>query len=92
MQETRGLTAWARGNELPASSFTAIGAFSEATLGYYDPDRQEYPEIPVDGRVEVLTLAGAFQGVLQRPRRRIGTLAACPPPWTWSPSCGNWSA
>ncbi|SEK55352.1 hypothetical protein SAMN04515665_10319 [Blastococcus sp. DSM 46786] len=53
-----GLTEWATGHELPGSSFTAIGAFSEATLGYYDLDEQEYAEIPVDGQVEVLTLAG----------------------------------
>ena len=52
------LTDWATRNRLPASSFTGIGAFSEATLGYYDLDEQEYAEIPVDGQVEVLTLAG----------------------------------
>ena len=53
-----GLTGWATDNRLPGSAFTTIGAFSEATLGYYDLDRQEYAEIPVDEQVEVLTLAG----------------------------------
>lgn len=53
-----GLTDWATENQLPGSSFTGIGAFSEATLGFYDLDRQEYAEIPVDGQVEVLALAG----------------------------------
>ena len=53
-----GLTDWAAESELPGSSFTAIGAFAEATLGYYDLDRQEYLEIPVEEQVEVLTLAG----------------------------------
>jgi predicted DNA-binding protein with PD1-like motif len=48
------LTDWASGNDLPGSSFTGVGAFSEATLGYYVLDRQEYDEIPV----EVLVLAG----------------------------------
>ena len=52
------LTAWARDNHLPASSFTAIGAFSEVTLGYYDLDQQEYLEIAIDDQVEVLVLAG----------------------------------
>ncbi|MGY2065159.1 PPC domain-containing DNA-binding protein [Blastococcus sp. SYSU DS0619] len=52
------LTEWARSLELPAASFTAIGAFAEATLGFYDLDEQRYLEIPVDGQVEVLTLAG----------------------------------
>jgi predicted DNA-binding protein with PD1-like motif len=53
-----GVTEWAAHSELPGSSFTGIGAFSEATLGYYDLDEQEYVEIPVDGQVEVLVLAG----------------------------------
>jgi predicted DNA-binding protein with PD1-like motif len=53
-----GLTEWAVGHDLPGSSFTAVGAFSETTLGYYDLDEQEYAEIPVDSQVEVLTLAG----------------------------------
>lgn len=52
------LTGWASETDLPASSFTGIGAFSEATLGYYDLDEQEYAEIPVDGQVELLVLAG----------------------------------
>ncbi|MGY1839108.1 MULTISPECIES: PPC domain-containing DNA-binding protein [unclassified Modestobacter] len=53
-----GLTDWATANELPATSFTGIGAFSEATLGYYDLDEQEYAEIPVPDQVEVLALTG----------------------------------
>jgi predicted DNA-binding protein with PD1-like motif len=53
-----GLTGWAVGNELPAGSFTAIGAFSRATLGFYDLDAREYAHIEVDEQVEVLTLAG----------------------------------
>ena len=54
----RTLTDWATGTDLPGSSFTGIGAFAEATLGYYDLEAQEYDEIPVDGQVEVLVLAG----------------------------------
>ncbi|MCZ2824400.1 MULTISPECIES: PPC domain-containing DNA-binding protein [unclassified Modestobacter] len=53
-----GLAGWAEENDLPGSSFTGIGAFSSATLGYYDIDEQEYVEIPVPDQVEVLTLAG----------------------------------
>jgi predicted DNA-binding protein with PD1-like motif len=52
------LAGWAADTRLPASSFTGIGAFSEATLGYYDLDDQEYVDIPVDGQAEVLVLAG----------------------------------
>ncbi|MGY2081729.1 PPC domain-containing DNA-binding protein [Modestobacter sp. SYSU DS0657] len=53
-----GLTDWATENRLPATSFTGIGAFSEATLGFYDLDDQEYAEIPVTDQVEVLALTG----------------------------------
>ncbi|MGY1845293.1 PPC domain-containing DNA-binding protein [Modestobacter sp. SYSU DS0875] len=53
-----GLTDWATEHRLPATSFTGIGAFSEATLGFYDLDDQEYAEIPVADQVEVLALTG----------------------------------
>lgn len=53
-----GLTDFARNNGLTAASLTAIGAFSEATLGYFDMERTEYKEIPVNEQVEVLSLVG----------------------------------
>lgn len=52
------LTAWATQHEVPSSSFAGIGAFSDAVLGYYDLEDQQYVEIPVDDQVEVLVLAG----------------------------------
>ena len=52
------LEAFAREHEITAARFTAIGAFSEATLGYFDWERKEYEEIPLAEQVEVLTLAG----------------------------------
>lgn len=52
------LTEWATEHEVRASSFSGIGAFSEATLGYYDLDSQDYLEIPVSEQVELLVLAG----------------------------------
>lgn len=53
-----GLVSFARDEGLTAASFTAIGAFSDVTLGYFDWDRKEYREIPLDEQVEVLMLAG----------------------------------
>lgn len=53
-----GLTSFAKENGLTASSVTAIGAFSDARLGYYDIERKEYDEIPVEEQVEVLSLMG----------------------------------
>jgi len=52
------LTAFARDRRLGASHFTAIGAFSETTLGYFDRERREYAKIPLREQVEVLSLTG----------------------------------
>ncbi len=52
------LTNFANENHLDAASFTAIGAFSNATLGYFDVEKKEYEKIPVHEQVEVLSLLG----------------------------------
>jgi predicted DNA-binding protein with PD1-like motif len=53
-----GLTRFADEQKLGASAFTAIGAFSEATLGYFDWEKKDYERIPVKDQVEVLALVG----------------------------------
>jgi predicted DNA-binding protein with PD1-like motif len=53
-----GLTEFARRRGLTASHLTAIGAFSQAVLGYFDRDRRDYRRIPVSEQVEVLSLIG----------------------------------
>jgi predicted DNA-binding protein with PD1-like motif len=53
-----GLSGFAKENGLDAASLTAIGAFSDATLGYFNIERKEYEEIPVGEQVEVLSLVG----------------------------------
>jgi uncharacterized protein len=52
------LSTFARGQSLRASHFQAIGGFSRATLGYFDPARRKYEEIPVREQVEVVSLLG----------------------------------
>ena len=54
----RELTSFAQENELGASHFTAIGAFRDVTLGYFDRDSKKYKEIPIEEQVEVLSLVG----------------------------------
>lgn len=58
------LEAFANEHSLVASRITAIGAFSSATLGYFNWDSKEYERIEVDEQVEVLSLVGdiALQG------------------------------
>lgn len=52
------ITSFARKNGLDAASVTAIGAFSDAKLGYFDIEKMEYDTIPLEEQVEVLTLVG----------------------------------
>jgi len=52
------LTAFARTQRLSGSHFTAIGAFSEVTLGYFDRHRKDYRRIVIAEQVEVLSLVG----------------------------------
>jgi predicted DNA-binding protein with PD1-like motif len=53
-----GLHSFAGANSLTAARFTAIGAFSDAKLGYFDRERKGYAEIVVREQVEVLSLLG----------------------------------
>jgi predicted DNA-binding protein with PD1-like motif len=52
------LEAFAREHRISAARFTAIGAFSEVKLGYFERERKEFLEIPLDEQVEVLSLLG----------------------------------
>jgi len=52
------LTAFARERQLTAARFTAIGAFRDATLGYFDWTSKSYEKIPMREQVEVLSLVG----------------------------------
>jgi predicted DNA-binding protein with PD1-like motif len=53
-----GMLDFAKQQTLDAASFTAIGAFSSVTLGFFDRERMDYKKIPVDDQVEVLSLVG----------------------------------
>ena len=49
---------FANTNRLVDSQLTAIGAFSEVTLGYFDRQQKTYRKIPLKEQVEVLSLTG----------------------------------
>jgi predicted DNA-binding protein with PD1-like motif len=53
-----GLMDVAKEWRLRGSHFTAIGAFREVTLGYWDPERKDYRRIHLQEQVEVLSLVG----------------------------------
>lgn len=52
------LTAFAEERELGACHFTAIGAFREATIAWFNPRTNEYEPIEVQEQVEVVSLMG----------------------------------
>mgnify|MGYP001128852489 CR=1 FL=1 len=52
------LVAFARRERLSAARMTAIGAFRDAVLGYFDWQAKDYTKIPVREQVEVLSLIG----------------------------------
>lgn len=56
------LLAFARENRISGAHISAIGAFSEVTLAYFDRQKKAYQEIPVHEQVEVV----AFTGTLAR--------------------------
>jgi predicted DNA-binding protein with PD1-like motif len=52
------LASFANEQQLEASDFSALGAFSSALLGFFDVGEKDYRKIPIDEQVEVLTLVG----------------------------------
>ena len=53
-----GLVSFAKEKHLTAAHFTAIGAFRDVVLGYFNWEKKEYQKIPVQEQVEVLSLIG----------------------------------
>jgi predicted DNA-binding protein with PD1-like motif len=64
----QGLLDLAKRERLGAGHFTAIGAFEEVTLGYFDWARKDYARIAVREQVEVLSLVGdvALEGTVPK--------------------------
>jgi predicted DNA-binding protein with PD1-like motif len=49
-----GLQAFARGQRLAGSHFSAIGACQSVTLGYFEWETRQYRPIAIEAQVEVL--------------------------------------
>ncbi len=52
------LTKFAKENHIGGAHFTAIGAFSDAGLGYFDLQKKDYLKNQVNEQVEVVSLIG----------------------------------
>src|SRR5881227_3260275 len=53
-----GLTDFAKQNKVTSASFTAIGAFSRATVAWFDDSRKEFKLVPIEQQVEVVSMIG----------------------------------
>jgi predicted DNA-binding protein with PD1-like motif len=53
-----GLQWFAREQRLGGSHFTAIGAFRDVVIAYFDWERREYHKMPHDEQMEVLAFTG----------------------------------
>ncbi len=54
----RSLADFAKREAISAAQISAIGAFSEAVIGYFDWTAKDYIKIPVPEQVEVASLLG----------------------------------
>jgi NADP-dependent 3-hydroxy acid dehydrogenase YdfG len=52
------LTHFTKENRISSGHFTGIGAFSEASIGYFDWEKKDYPRNEVKEQVEVVSLVG----------------------------------
>jgi hypothetical protein len=52
------LDEFAEKYQVTSAHFTAIGALSGATLGWFSPERKLYEEIPVEDQLEVASMIG----------------------------------
>ena len=53
-----GLQEFAEKYHVTSAHFTAIGALSGATLGWFDPQRKMYKKIPINGQHELIGMSG----------------------------------
>lgn len=53
-----GLLNYAKQQKLTAARFTAIGALSSVTLGFFDLERKDYVKNDIDEQVEVVSMVG----------------------------------
>ncbi len=53
-----GLLEFAKEHRVTSGHLTAIGAFSDVMLGYFDRERREYRRIPLREQVEAVSLVG----------------------------------
>jgi uncharacterized protein len=62
-----GLTDFAHQNKVASASFTAIGAFSNATVAWFDDSKKEFKLNPINEQVELTSMIGNITLVKGQP-------------------------
>ena len=73
-----GLTQFAAKYHIQSAHFTAIGAFHDVRLGFYDPDKKMYRLIPIDTQVEVVSLVGDIAQLNGKPAVHMHCVVSMP--------------
>ncbi len=63
-----GLQQFAEEQRITAAYFTAVGAFRDVVLGYFERERKDYKRIPLKEQVEVLSLIGNIALAAGKPK------------------------
>lgn len=71
-----GLQAFAEKNGITAAQITAIGAFSDVTLGFYDRNRKDYKKNRIGEQVEVVSLVGDISIYQGKPKVHVHCVVA----------------
>ena len=66
-----GLQSFAEKNGITAAQITAIGAFSDVTLGFFDRKRKEYLRNRIAEQVEVVSLVGDISVYQGKPKVHV---------------------
>ena len=72
------ITAFAREQSLTAAQVTAIGAFEQATVGWFDRVARQYRPIDVSQQCEVLSLVGDIAAGSDGPQPHVHAVLGLP--------------
>jgi len=53
-----GLTDFAKQYQIKSARFTAIGAFSNATVAWFDESRKQFKLVPINQQMELVSMIG----------------------------------
>lgn len=62
------LLTFSRRHHVIGATFTGLGAFSKATLGFFEMDRKDYHHIEIAEQVELISMVGNFADQNGTPR------------------------